>query len=128
MALTADQQTALRARLEEERTRLQADLDQLDAEIVALGQSQAVEAGSTGNHFADDATDIMEQERDLALIGNLRERLRDVERALAKMDEGTYGLCERCGKPINPERLEALPTARLDIDCKALEDRRNRRS
>ena len=126
MALTADQQTALRARLEEERARMRADLEQLDAEVVALGQSQAIEAGSTGNHFADDATDIMEQERDLALISNLRERLRDADHALARMEEGTYGICERCGKPINPERLEALPTARLCIDCKALEDRRRR--
>ena len=127
MALTADQQTALRARLEEERVRLQADLEQLDAEIVALGQSQSVEAGSTGNHFADDATDIMEQERDMALRGNVRELMRDVDHALARMEQGTYGICERCGKQINPERLEALPTARLCIDCKSQEDRRNRR-
>ena len=59
-----------------------------------------------------------------ALKGNLEERIRDVERALARLADGTYGICENCGKPINPERLEALPSARLCIDCKAQDDRR----
>ena len=124
MALKATEKKALKARLEQERDRLLADLRGLDAEIVSLGQSQQIEAGGAGNHFADDATDIMEQEKDLALKGNLEERIRDVERALGRLADGTYGICENCGRPINPERLEALPSARLCIDCKAQADRR----
>ena len=54
----------------------------------------------------------------ISVVRALRSNLGDVDRALAKMDAGTYGTCERCGKPIGPERLEALPWAVLCIDCK----------
>lgn len=123
MALSVEQTNGLRARLEEERARIRIDLDGLAAEIVDLGQSQAIEAGGAGNHLADDATDVMEQEKDLALRQNLEDRLRDIEQALDRMERGTYGICENCGRPIAPERLEVLPWARLCIDCKAREDR-----
>jgi DnaK suppressor protein len=126
MALTAEQQHTLRDRLHEERDRLNADLRGLDDEIVALGQDQNVEGAGASNHIADSATDMMEQERDLALIGNLRDKLRDVERALERLDEGAYGICERCGEPIAAERLEVLPSATLCINCKALEDKQRR--
>ncbi|HEX5501765.1 MAG TPA: TraR/DksA C4-type zinc finger protein [Thermomicrobiales bacterium] len=126
MVLTAEQQSALRARLEAERGRLRGDLAELGTEVAVLGQSQQLEGGSPGNHFADDATDIVEQEKDLALIEGLRGRLYDIERAIERMDRGAYGRCERCGQPIAPERLEALPSARLCITCKAREARSGR--
>lgn len=126
MVLTAEQQSALRARLEAERGRLRGDLEELGEEVAVLGQSQQNEGGNPGNHFADDATDIMEQEKNLTLIESLRGRLYDIERALDRMDRGTYGQCERCGQPIAAERLEALPSARLCINCKALEARQGR--
>lgn len=124
MALPVEQQQQVRARLEEERDRLQADIRALDDEVVALGQGQAQEGTGGSNHLADDATDVVEQEKDLALIGNLQDRMRDTERALSRLEEGTYGLCERCGKPIGAERLDALPSATLCIDCKSLESGR----
>lgn len=123
MVLSVEQTNALRTRLEDERARLRVDLDGLAAEIVDLGQSQAIEAGGAGNHLADDATDVMEQEKDLALRQNLEDRLRDIEQALDRMERGTYGICENCGRPIAPERLEVLPSARLCIECRAREDR-----
>lgn len=122
MVLSVEQTNALRTRLEDERARLRVDLDGLAAEIVDLGQSQAIEAGGAGNHLADDATDVMEQEKDLALRQNLEDRLRDIEQALDRMERGTYGICENCGRPIAPERLEVLPSARLCIECRARED------
>lgn len=122
MVLSVEQTNALRMRLEDERARLRVDLDGLAAEIVDLGQSQAIEAGGAGNHLADDATDVMEQEKDLALRQNLEDRLRDIEQALDRMERGTYGICENCGRPIAPERLEVLPSARLCIECRARED------
>ena len=54
----------------------------------------------------------------LTLVRSLRDTLSDVEQALARMDAGTYGTCERCGQPIDEERLEALPAARLCMTCK----------
>jgi RNA polymerase-binding transcription factor DksA len=56
----------------------------------------------------------------IAVVRALRSNLHDVDRALAKMDAGTYGTCERCGSAITEERLEAIPWALLCIDCKKL--------
>ena len=56
----------------------------------------------------------------MATARALRATLRDVERARAKIADGTYGICERCGKPIGEERLDAMPWALLCIDCKRL--------
>jgi DnaK suppressor protein len=125
--LTSEQQQTLRDRLLAERDQITADMRGLNDEVVALGQDENTVGAGVSNHIADNATDVMEQEKDLALISNLRDRLRDTERALERLDEGTYGICERCGKPISPERLEALPSATLCIDCKALEDKQLRR-
>ena len=68
--------------------------------------------------FSDRSHSTEERSRLLSVAKALRSNLRDVERALAKMDAGTYGTCERCGNPISRERLEALPWAVLCIDCK----------
>lgn len=127
MSLSVQQQETVRARLTEERDRLLADLQTLNTEIVELGQDQEIEGGGLSNHIADDATDMMEQEKDLALISNLRDRLRSIEHALERLDAGTYGICEHCGQPINPERLDVLPSATLCIECKAIEDKQQQR-
>ena len=71
--------------------------------------------------FADSAQSTAERNKVLALIQGLRERLHDVDLALAKMDKGDFGICERCGEPIGKERLEALPYARLCMSCKQKE-------
>ncbi|CAA9590744.1 MAG: hypothetical protein AVDCRST_MAG18-5157 [uncultured Thermomicrobiales bacterium] len=128
MALSTDMQETYRTRLIEERGRIEADLAGLDSEMIDLGLSQQDEGGGAGNHIADDATDVMEQQRNLALIANLQDRMRDVVRSLERLDEGTYGTCERCQKPIAPERLEALPFATLCIACQSLEDNQRRPS
>lgn len=126
MTITAEQQDIFRTRLTQERERIQGDLNDLDAEIATLGMGQQTEGGGAGNHLADDATDIAEQERDLALIGTLQERMREVERALDQLDAGTYGICNNCNQPIAPERLEARPFATLCINCQSQADRQRR--
>lgn len=125
MALSTKLQETYRTWLTEERTRIEADLDGLGSENIDLGVAQQKGSGA-GNHIADDATDVMEQQRNYALIENLQNRRRDVDHALSRLDEGTYGTCERCGKTINPERLEALPFVTLCIDCQTLEDETRR--
>lgn len=70
--------------------------------------------------FADSAQSTAERARVLSVMKALRANLRLVGRALRKMELGTYGMCERCGKPISIERLEALPWAILCIDCARL--------
>ncbi len=124
--ITAKQQDIFRNRLTQERARIQGDLDSLDAEVARLGMDQQTEGGGAGNHLADNATDIAEQERDLALIGTLQERMRDVDRALERLGAGTYGACERCGEMIAPERLEARPFATSCVNCQSQADRQRR--
>jgi len=71
-----------------------------------------------GNHMADDATAAFEQARELALRQNLERTLRQVEHALRRFEKGMYGVCERCGQEIDPDRLAVLPYATLCVNCK----------
>ena len=100
--------STLRAELEVERARLRAQVDQLD---VTTDTSPGFD-----DNFADSGQVAAEQGENLALASQLQEQLDDVGRALAKMDDGTYGLCEVCGKEIAEARLEAMPATRYCID------------
>ena len=97
-----------RAALLAERERALAEL--ADAEVLAPGQ---ITYGSQ----AASATHVFEQQRDLALRDHNRLHLEAVDAALARLDTGTYGACTRCGGPVGPDRLGALPWAALCIDC-----------
>ena len=103
---SAELTQTLRASLEEERGQLQAQLGELDEDSDL----------SYDENFADSAQVAGQQGANRALSGQLGENLAEVERALAKMDEGTYGQCEVCGKDIAEPRLEAMPATRFCID------------
>jgi RNA polymerase-binding protein DksA len=75
------------------------------------------------NHLADSATATLNREIDYTLEENSEHVLAAIEEALRRIDEGTFGMCARCGKPIAEERLEAIPYAIRCIDCKRLEER-----
>lgn len=95
--------------LQEEQAQLIEQLEQLEnAEYESIGYS---------NHMADDATDAFDQAVDMALKRKLDTSLEEVERALAKFDNGTYGLCETCGARIDRARLEVLPQAEYCLEC-----------
>ncbi|MEY2475293.1 MAG: hypothetical protein QOG87_608 [Actinomycetota bacterium] len=81
--------------------------------------SQLAELGSLNydSNFADSSQVTAERGEAETLANTLRESLDEVEHALAKQDDGTFGQCENCGKPIAAPRLEAMPTARFCIDC-----------
>jgi len=70
------------------------------------------------------ASQVFEQQRDLALRDHTRTALEVIDAALARLDAGTYGLCTTCGRPIGAERLEALPAAAQCIDCQRTQGRR----
>jgi RNA polymerase-binding protein DksA len=106
-----------RGLLEELRTDLRAQLGELGANP----DEDSLEQGDFDFGFADSAQSTAERGKVLALIDRLRGQLRDVERARRKIEDGTYGLCERCGQPISPERLEALPYSTLCVSCKQKE-------
>ena len=96
-----------RAALEDERDRLRAGLAE---GIVAPGPM-------TYGSQAAAATQVFEQQRDLALRDRNEQHLAQVDAALVRLDAGTYGSCANCGRPIAAERLEAIPWAALCIDC-----------
>jgi DnaK suppressor protein len=106
----------LRARLESERKRLTDELEQLKT---AMRPADERREGSPFGKREEEATESYELERRLTLEKSIREQLASVEHALKKFEEGTYGLCDNCGRRISPERLEALPQATLCLDCKA---------
>ena len=74
------------------------------------------------NHLADSATATLNREIDYTLEENSTAVLTAIDAALERIDEGTFGTCQRCGNPIAPERLEARPWATLCIDCKRREE------
>jgi DnaK suppressor protein len=76
------------------------------------------------NHPADAASETYERTRNHALDENFREIIQRIDEALRKIDEGTYGTCDRCGESINTERLKAIPYATLCIDCQESLERR----
>ncbi len=101
-----------RRQLEELRADLRAELTDLQDESANVNQDTSY---GVKNHPAEDATELFLRERNLAVSGDLRQELQDVEHALERIQAGTYGKCEVCGEPINPERLEARPAATLCI-------------
>ena len=98
----------LRASLEQERSDLRARLNEM-----GLGHGEL----AFDQNFADSSQVTAERGEVEALAGNLRESLNDVEAALVKLDNGSFGVCEGCGQQIAPDRLEAKPAARLCMEC-----------
>lgn len=116
--LTDDQLTHFKQALLDEQARLAgerrqyADDDRADMEEDASGEL----SHSDSNDFADEATNLFDRERDQAAIENFDRMLAKIARALAKMDEGTYGLSDIDGTPIPVARLEALPYAVTTVE------------
>jgi len=115
--MNATETAKYRALLEEQREVLRRQL----VDIGADPDDPNIETLGFDFGFADSAQSTAERNKVLAVIESLRTGLADVDHALEKIEAGMYGICERCGKPIAPERLEALPWARLDVNCKQLE-------
>ena len=97
-------ESGARAQLDAERESLRRQLGELGADSDGLDEG-----------FADSSQVAAEQGEVRALAANLQSMLDDVERALVKLDEGTYGLCDTCGEAIAPARLEAMPASRFCV-------------
>ena len=112
----------IRHGLEERLAELRAEHTQVLADLQDL-QRDRVNDGA-GDDQADTGTKTFEREQELALANGILDRVEQVEHALAKLDAGTYGFCERCGNPIPKPRLEAFPSVTLCVTCKQIEERR----
>ncbi len=116
MATVVDYEN-VRRRLERERSELDRDIRRLEEITEKLRSDRGGGDGGISNHLAEGASSTFDQERNLALLGNLRRTLGLVEAALKRLDLGTYGFCEVCGEPIDRARLEALPYAAQCVRC-----------
>lgn len=105
------------------RERLVGNVDFMQGE--ALKKSRQDASGDLSNvpiHMADIGSDNYERDLMIELIQNGEQSLRNIDTALEKIENGTFGVCETCGKKINKERLKAVPYARLCIDCQREEE------
>lgn len=114
---------ALRERLEAEAERLTGEVNELDREERET-LSEASGENNYRDHMADQGSATFERELDMTLEENVRNQLKEVRRALARMDAGDYGICEVCRDEIPAERLEVMPTAALCRACKEAEEAR----
>jgi DnaK suppressor protein len=116
------------AELKKVREQLQTDIAGLNADISEAESAIAERLGDAAVDAGDDPADAgaktYEREHELALTENARELLALSERALARMDDGTFGVCDSCGQPIGKARLQAFPRATLCVTCKQREERR----
>jgi DnaK suppressor protein len=115
--------TRLKGVLEAEHARLAAEVAEIDAEE-RESLSEATGENAYRDHMADQGSATFERELDMTLEENVRELLGDVRAALARIEAGTYGRCERCSAEIPAERMEAAPTASLCITCKSADETR----
>lgn len=96
------------------------------AQDIVEGDAEDGELSSAAGdqHIADHAGEMVDREVDESLGANAGQIVREIDSALAKIDDGTYGLCSRCGREIPEERLQAVPYATLCVSCRQIEERR----
>ena len=115
---------SIKTSLLEMQTELQQELEEI--EEAAFNVSQSEMSGEVGydEDYADAGSFTFEREKDLSIANNVQDLLEKISRALEKIEDGTYGICESCGLPIEAPRLKALPHALLCVKCKTAEERR----
>lgn len=121
-------EAAVRQRLEAERARLENDIYQrTQGDGAVLPVDPLLDTSGLSGEQADDADALSDYDRTQAVVRNSRQLLAQVNAALDRLDRGAYGICERCGQPINPRRLEALPYVTLCIKDQEIADREQAR-
>jgi len=105
------------------KAQLMRDVEIKEHQVAEDGDDLVPERGGIGNHMADDANETAEQETMLTLQQSAQREIDQINIALSRIAQGTYGTCANCGKPISPARLEARPSSIYCIDCQQLADR-----
>ncbi|MGW4235012.1 TraR/DksA family transcriptional regulator [Streptomyces sp. NPDC004980] len=118
---TPEEVTEARTVLTSEVTRLRSELEASGAALAGLMRDSG---DGAGDDDADTGTKNITREHELSLAANAQEMLEQTERALARLDAGTYGLCEVCGNPIGKARMQAFPRATLCVEDKQKQERR----
>jgi RNA polymerase-binding protein DksA len=113
---------SFRKKLLKEKKRLEKELEYVESTMES-SQNEWGGENSFEDHLADLGSATFLRESELSLERNIKDLLARVKAALDRIEKGTYGLCVRCGKPIDIKRLKILPYADLDIECKRLEEK-----
>jgi DnaK suppressor protein len=125
--IRADESPWTQAEMAEIKKELISDRDRLAAELRATESGIADLVRDSGEGAGDDVADAgsktFEREQEMSLAENARDLLEQTERALDRLEAGTYGICESCGGPIGKARLQAFPRATLCLTCKQAEER-----
>jgi len=108
--------------LSDRRERVVRAIEHLHEQHPGSMEEETGELARTDQHLADVATATFDREFDLGLEEDAEEVLAAIDEALTRIEDGTYGICARCGSEIAPERLRAVPYATLCIDCKRREE------
>jgi RNA polymerase-binding protein DksA len=111
----------IRVELDDSARELRGEISEAELSWAALQRDSGEGAG---DDQADAGTKTFEREHEMSLAANSRDLLSQVERALQRLDDRTYGICESCGNPIGKGRLQAFPRATLCVSCKQREERR----
>ena len=124
--LTRKELGEFRRLLEDEKRRLMEELEAMEEHTPEVEDQVGMDVGGGYDEdLADVASNTFEREKGMALESSVQQMLAQVEEALVRMEEGTYGICQRCGNPIDVARLRVLPFATMDIRCKELEEKAN---
>ena len=122
--LTKKEIDEFEARLQVERTELAEQLATIEDQTFATTQSDLSGDVGVDDESADAGTATFEREKELSIEQNVRDLLQKIDRALKRIEAGTYGICERCGKPIEKARIKALPYVDLCIKDAQAQSRR----
>src|SRR5437773_1202610 len=120
---TPKELTDLKARLQTELADVRAQFSGIEENAFATDQSELSGEVAFDEEYADAGSATFEREKELSISNNLRDLMERIEQALSRIDAGTYGLCVRCGKPIEKARIRALPYASLCLADKQAEER-----
>ncbi|GAA5001903.1 TraR/DksA family transcriptional regulator [Streptomyces siamensis] len=118
---TSEEVEEARAELQSEALRLSTEISSSEEALAGLMRDSG---DGAGDDQADTGTKNITREHEMALAANAREMLEQTERALERLETGTYGLCESCGNPIGKARMQAFPRATLCVECKQKQERR----
>ena len=117
-----DKATA-RRRLEEERDRLEGIRDGIQREQEEGSSETGGELSSFDQHPGDSGTETFEMEKNVSLLEQVEDELREIDAAFQRLERGTYGTCQACGRPIGDARLEAMPATRFCVEDQAKAER-----
>ena len=125
--MQAEELKSWKDRLLQERENIRQTLAQQKAATASTAFDLGGEISAHSSHMADQGTDTMEREKAFLFVSQKTERLMEVEEALARIDAGTFGVCETCGENMLARRLERIPTARMCVPCKEQQEKSARK-